>query len=79
MRVAFLVKTRRDEIFQEIHLLFDDSQLWIVEINDGTTRILADNVNFICWMGHQSGLHLLECLPRFICKVQMLVHPNFIR
>lgn len=45
-RIAFLVKPDLAKSPRDSSAS-GDSQLWVVEISDGTTRILADNVSFV--------------------------------
>lgn len=75
-RVAFLVKPDATRSSRDSST-FDDSQLWIVEINDGTTRILADNVSFIAgWVTNQEVAFARMSSPVSSASADV-VHPEF--
>lgn len=75
-RVAFLVKPDSARSSRDSST-FDDSQLWVVEINDGTTRILADNVSFIAgWVTNQEVAFARMSSP-VSSALADVVHPEF--
>lgn len=74
-RIAFLVKP--ELLGLQKASSSDGNQLWIVEINDGSTKVLADNVSYIAGWATNEEVAFARMASPVSPKLVDAVHPEF--